>query len=78
VRGARVSTEIASSTLAVWHLALRSGAAGRRVRGGPEVQSATRRAGTVAPRLRGALIQNRQIRQLVAYVDVVSRLMLDA
>jgi hypothetical protein len=29
------------------------------VRGGPEVQSATRRAGTVAPRLRGALIQNR-------------------
>jgi hypothetical protein len=34
-----------------------TGAAGRRVRGGPEVQSATRRAGTVAPRLRGALIQ---------------------
>jgi hypothetical protein len=34
---------------------LAAGAAGRRVRGGPEVQSATRRAGTVAPRLRGAL-----------------------
>jgi hypothetical protein len=26
------------------------------VRGGPEVQSTTRRAGTVAPRLRGALM----------------------
>jgi hypothetical protein len=32
-------------------------------RGGPQVQSAAGRAGTVAPRLRGALIQNRSIRQ---------------
>src|SRR5215217_8072545 len=30
--------------------------AGRRVRGGPKVESATRRASTVAPRLRDALI----------------------
>jgi hypothetical protein len=35
------------------------------VRGGPEVQSATRRAGTVAPRLRGALILKRSIRQYI-------------
>jgi hypothetical protein len=33
-----------------------NGAAGRRVRGGPNVRSAARRAGTVATRLGGALI----------------------
>jgi hypothetical protein len=35
------------------------------VRGGPKVQSATRRAGTVAPRLRGVLDEGEELRTVM-------------